>query len=1063
MAVITLVTGDRVALAGDGSVAQLVRAPGHTGIVFSVRREAGHTHVIPQDALRMIGDGVLDRRLFDVTQLIADGYDDAHRKSLPLIVSYRRDTAGAGALAARDALAGVARERRPLPAVDGEGFAVAKSDAGSLWSAVTGTSQDRAAGAAYAGPVAHLWLDGKVRSALDVSVPQIGAPVMWQAGWTGRGVTVAVLDTGVDETHPDLKGAEAAERNFTSSPTTQDRNGHGTHVASTIAGTGALSGGRYKGVAPDVRLLDGKVLDDDGFGAESNILSGMEWAVEQGAQIVSMSLSTQDYPETDPLEDGVARLSDRALFVVAAGNHGPGPATITSPGSAPAALTVGAVDKQDRIADFSSQGPARDGGSKPDLTAPGVDITAAGTTQGEFPSDTGYVTLSGTSMATPHAAGAAALLLQQHPTWSGAQLKALLTGSAKPNPALNASRQGAGRVDLTRAVTAAVVSEPGSLDFGMQLWPHTDDKPVDRTLTYHNYGTQAVTLRLSSAGSDAAGDPAPDGMFTVRDAEITVPAGGRATTTVTVDTRKGTADGDFGGSVLAAGGDQSVRTGLAVVRESESYDVTLRHIDVNGASPLSYYSTITTLGTVVPEPIDFPNDPSGTVTRRLPRGDYQLESFVFSPGDTMAVFVQPVLKVTGRTTITLDSQKARPFAVTPPDPKARLVSATVGYEDDHAFVHNSWVTDGSTRILTAALGPPQTGMRAQYNGLWKKPGTAGSSIDYRLAFHSTGSWFNGLTHSVTRAEVAEVKLGFGASVTQGKALISATPRDTNGFTVGAPDAVPQNLPLASTQFVSAKGVQWSWTASQVNGQGEPRIIYTAGPVAYKPGARYTSDFNTAVVGPDVEAGDHQGAYRYGDYIDTRIQLFNDGSGHSGSSVVTDGFSRLESGGRVIAEGTATDWVSAEVPSAPTDYRLSVEASRSPADTSTSTKVAASWTFASAHAAGDQAVVLPLSTVSLSPKLRLDGTAPTRSTLKVPLRLGGSAAAPGRVATLTVKVSYDGGASWKPLSVKTDATGNRAVNITHPPTATSVSFQVDLRDRDGNTAHETITNAYRIAP
>ncbi|MFG2622525.1 S8 family serine peptidase [Streptomyces sp. NPDC048507] len=1066
---VTLVTGDRVVLAGDGGVAQLVRAPGRAGIVFSVRREAGHTQVIPQDALRMIGDGVLDRRLFDVTQLIADGYDDAHRSSVPLIISYRRDAAGAGALAAtRDALAGVARERRPLAAVDGEAFAVAKSEAGSLWSAVSGASRDqqRVAGAAPsapAGPVAHLWLDGRVRGALDVSVPQIGAPAMWRAGWTGKGVTVAVLDTGVDETHPDLRGAEVAERNFTSAPTTQDRNGHGTHVASTIAGTGALSGGRYRGVAPDARILDGKVLDDDAFGAESNILSGMEWAVDQGAQIVNMSLSTQDFPETDPLEDGIARLSDRALFVVAAGNHGPGPGTITSPGSAPEALTVGAVDKQDRIADFSSQGPARDGTSKPDLTAPGVDITAAATTQGDFPSDTGYATMSGTSMATPHAAGAAALLLQQHPTWSGAQLKGLLTGSAKPDPALGASRQGAGRVDLTRAVTAAVVSEPGSLDFGTQLWPHTDDEPTAKTLTYRNYGARAVTLHLSVAGSDAAGGPAPEGMFTVRDGEVTVPAGGSASTTVTVDTRKGTTDGAFGGSVLATGGDQSVRTGLAAVREAESYDVTLRHTDVNGGSPLSFYSTVTTLGTAVPEPVDFPNDPSGTVTRRLPKGDYQLESFDFGPDGTMAVFVQPVLKVTGKTTVVLDARKAKPFAITTPDRRARLVSATVGYEDEHAFVHDSWVTDGSTRILTAALGPSQTGMRAQYNGLWKKPGAAGAGVDYRLAFDRTGSWFTGLTHTVTRAELAEVKLGFGASVTGAKALISAVPTDADGFTVGAPESAAQDLPLASAQFVSAGDVRWSWTASQLNAQGEPRIGYTAGPLSYRPGARYAADFNTPVVGPDLAAGDQQGALRTGDSLDARIQLFNDGAGHSGSSVVTDGFSRLESGGRVLAEGAATDWLSAEVPPAPARYRLSVEASRSPEDTSTSTRVAASWTFTSAHADGDRSAVLPLSTVSFSPRLRPDGTAPKGTTLRVPLRLGGSAASGGRVAALTVQVSYDGGASWKPVSVTTDSGGNRSVTLTHPPAATSVSLRADLTDRGGNTVRETIVNAYRLAP
>ncbi|KMO94054.1 S8 family peptidase [Streptomyces roseus] len=1069
-ATVTLITGDRVLVGGDGRVSQLVRGEGREGIVFSVRTEAEHTYVIPQDGLAMIAEGVLDRRLFDVAQLVRDGYDDAHRDTLPLIVGYRRNGSAVGAFATTpDAFAGIARERRPLPAVDGESFRVPKAAAAALWSTVTGrTSGARTAGApgtagpASAAPIARLWLDGRVHTALDKSVPQIGAPAMWAAGYTGEGITVAVLDTGVDETHPDLKGVEAAQRNFSSSPGSGDVAGHGTHVASTLAGSGAQSGGVYKGVAPGVRILDGKVLDDDGFGSESSIVSGMQWAVDQGARVVNMSLGAQDSPGVDPMEEAVARLSDKALFVACAGNEGDKAATIRSPGSAPAALAVGAVDKQDRLADFSSRGPTADGASKPDVTAPGVDITAARTTQSPyFPPGDGYVSMSGTSMATPHAAGAAALLFQQHPTWSGAQVKALLTGSAEPAPALNAFQQGAGRIDLERAVTAAVVSEPGALSFGTQTWPHADDEPIARTLTYRNYGTEPVTLRLSASGTDPAGNPAPAGMFTVKDAALTVPAGGSAQTTVTADTRRGTVDGAFGGTVLAAGEGQSVRTGLVVEREVESYDLTLRHTGGTGPSPLSFYATLSTTGTDTRERFDFPNNPTGVVTRRLPKGDYQLESFVYDAGDRLAVFVQPVLKLTAKATVTLDLRKAKPFAVTAPDPAARLVSAAVGYEDRAAGVGNVWFTDGRTQILTAAPGGAGGDLRAQYNGVWKKPGAAGEKTDYRLAFHRTGNWFTGLKRTVTRADVAEVKLGFGASVSGVKSRIRVTPTDAEGFGAGVSDPVDQEAPLAATQYLSTGGVRWSWSASQVNAQGEERIIYSEGPVAYKPAARRTLAFNTGVVGPDLEAGNDQVVERSGDYVSSRIQLFNDGAGHSGSSVTTGGFARLESGGRTIAEGQANDWLSAEVPAAPAPYRLSMEASRSAEDTSTSTKVAAVWTFTSARPPGDEPVRLPLSTVRLSPDLSLSGTAPAGGTLNVPLVVGGAAAAPGQVAALTVEVSYDEGATWKPLTVRTDAKGARSVNVRHPATGGAVSFLVNLSDKGANTVQETITNAYRL--
>ncbi|WP_231648290.1 S8 family serine peptidase [Saccharothrix sp. NRRL B-16348] len=250
-----------------------------------------------------------------------------------------------------------------------------------------------------------VWLDGIRKPSLDRSVAQIGAPTAWQAGYTGQGVKVAVLDSGVDQTHPDLAGQEVAERNFTDDPDTTDRVGHGTHVAATIASAGE----KYRGVAPDARILDGKVCSLDC--SESWILAGMQWAVDQGADVINVSLGGTDTPGLDPLEEAVNTLSAQSgtLFVIAAGNSGR-PGTVGSPGSADAALTVGAVDRQDGIAEFSSRGPRLgDGAVKPDITAPGVDIVAAKAATGSIgvPVGDGHVAVSGTSMASPHVAGAA--------------------------------------------------------------------------------------------------------------------------------------------------------------------------------------------------------------------------------------------------------------------------------------------------------------------------------------------------------------------------------------------------------------------------------------------------------------------------------------------------------------------------------------------------------------------------------------------------------------------------------------------------------------------------------
>ena len=161
------------------------------------------------------------------------------------------------------------------------------------------------------------------------------------------------------------------------------------------------------------------MLDDGGSGYDSSIIAGMEWAAHSGAKVVSMSLGGDPTDGTDPMSQAVNDLTAEtgALFVVAAGNAGAA-RTVGSPGAAASALTVGAVDRDDNLAEFSSRGPRLgDNGLKPEITAPGVGIVAAraaGTTMGT-PVDDAYTTASGTSMATPHVAGAAAILAQEHP------------------------------------------------------------------------------------------------------------------------------------------------------------------------------------------------------------------------------------------------------------------------------------------------------------------------------------------------------------------------------------------------------------------------------------------------------------------------------------------------------------------------------------------------------------------------------------------------------------------------------------------------------------------------
>ena len=280
-------------------------------------------------------------------------------------------------------------------------------------------------------------------SALDRNLIQVNAQAAWDAGATGQGAKLAVLDTGVDATHPDLAGRVAAAEDFTGAVDPTDRLGHGTHVAGIAAGSGAAAAGERRGLAFDADLLVGKVCDDTGSCADSAIIAGMEWAAAQGAKVVNLSLGGPHTDGLDPVEEALERLTaDRGMLFVAAGNGGPRGSlppesgTISSPAEAPSALAVGAVDAEEATAGFSSTGPAQgDLSLKPEITAPGVDIIApraSGSELGE-PVGENYMKLSGTSMAAPHVSGTAAALAQRFPDWSPAQVKAALVGTATPS------------------------------------------------------------------------------------------------------------------------------------------------------------------------------------------------------------------------------------------------------------------------------------------------------------------------------------------------------------------------------------------------------------------------------------------------------------------------------------------------------------------------------------------------------------------------------------------------------------------------------------------------------
>jgi len=382
--------------------------------------------------------------------------------------------------------------------------------------------------------------EDKTVEALDnYSNALIGAPSFWAAYSTrGENIDIAILDTGIDYLQEALGGAPFPNTkvvggydivNGDRDP--MDDNGHGTHVAGIAAGDGPVPQS-LKGVAYKARLWAFKVLNASGSGSYSQVLEGIERALDPDGnpltptpiKVLNMSLGGTGSPD-DVLSQAVDNAAAGGIVcVIAAGNSGPLYQTIGSPGCARKALTVGACDNTDQIASFSSRGPTAGIFSlKPDIIAPGVQITSARM-------GGGYVAMSGTSMATPHVTGAAALLRQLHPDWTAEEIKAALMESAK-DLSQEAWAQGSGRLDLPRAGRITAIITPGSLNIGLvdnsvAVWSHTD------TLTIHNHNAGGVTFDF------AAENPFPSGVLVAfNPPSATVPAedSGRIIMTTTVD------------------------------------------------------------------------------------------------------------------------------------------------------------------------------------------------------------------------------------------------------------------------------------------------------------------------------------------------------------------------------------------------------------------------------------------------------------------------------------------------------------------------------------------------
>ncbi len=804
------------------------------------------------------------------------------------------------------------------------------------------------------------------------------------------------------------------------------------------------------------------MLDDTGNGSESGVIAGMEWAAGRHAKVVNMSLGSPFAADgTDPLEQALTRLTANGgpLFVVAAGNDGPGDASIGSPGETDAALTVGAVTKQDRLAEFSSRGPARSVAAiKPEITAPGVDIVAAKAARGQIGQSVGdsYTTLSGTSMATPHVAGAAAILAGQHPRWTAGQLKAALIGSAEPGARITVDQQGAGRVDVARAVSQPVYATPAALNAGVARWPHSDDPVLRQPVTYHNAGTAPVTLDLSLATSGPDGRPAAAGMFTLGRSRLTVPAGGTAAVRVTVDTTRGGRDGRYTGVLTAAGGDTAVRTPVAVTKEVESYDLRVRMLDRHGRPTPNYDLWFVSLD----RPVDYrPYDPSGSVTVRLPKGRYFLAALVgtrVGPDEwslDLTDITEPTIQVSRAGTMALDARRGRPVGVTVDRSEARPLVAEIDAERvaNWGAVGYSLYTHDFVGVYAApsTTAAPAGRFTFQVAALQARPGRnsdfAGSPYLYHVAWSADRR---------VPADLVRRAPDRGLAVTT--ATLAAASDSRLGYKEGY---LPVTLPATLTEYYSP-GLSWYQSLAELDASGNPATVqFGADGVFPVAGRAAPQRWNLPVFGPAFPAGGWPFVGRDGDALVADLALFSDAApDHFGYSSTASGSTRLFRDGQLIQQEPYEGGIYATVPAEPATYRLETEATRTVSPLST--RLSAAWTFRSGHASDEDGAPLPVAVLRFAPPVDQLGRPPAgQRVLPVPVYLqrqtGGGF---GPLASISVQASFDDGASWQSVSVL--GSGDRRTAMIHQPARGGfVSLRATASDPAGDTVEQTIIRAY----
>ncbi|MFD4761894.1 S8 family serine peptidase [Streptomyces sp. NPDC058439] len=1073
---VTLVTGDKVLVttdeSGRSSAAVLPRKDGTQPMVQTYQR-GKDLYVYPEGASQAIAEGKVDEQLFNVTGLIRQGYDDAHTDTLPLIATYQNsvNVAESAPAAPRGSERGLS-----LPAVDGVALKAGKDTAAAFWQDVTDTRSRSGS------TLKKLWLDGKVEATLDRSTKQVHAPEAWAAGYDGKGTKVAVLDTGADAEHPDLVNRIAEAKNFTDSKTTDDRQGHGTHTASTVGGSGAASDGRKKGVAPGSSLLIGKVLNDAGSGLDSWIIAGMQWAVDQKADVVSMSLGNPRIGDcADPMAQATQELSKNkhTLFVVAAGNSGPGDETVSSPGCVPGVLTVGAVDRDDTTAQFSSRGPvAVTHTLKPEIAAPGVGISAAAAGgRGVY----AYRTMSGTSMATPHVAGAAAVVRQAHPDWTAQQIKAALVSSARTGGKVaGADQTGGGVLDVFGAVNQKALSAP-AVQAGSYNWPQDASDRTTVQVPFTNTSDSDLTLHLKL--SDVHGNDGSDvtsAIIKPQENKVTVPAGATAQVPLQIDPTARLKPAQYGavtGRILATGGDVHVSVPVTLYVQPETVTLRVKVVDRDG-KPATGSSSLDVASLDSDEGWRRTNAGAPEQTYRVRPGDYALSSFVATPDasnapESISYLANPQLRITKDTTVVLDARKAHQLSLHTDRPST-LQGTTLNYVRgwDDTWQLSGTLTAGSAvqKFYADIDGRARTGT-FEFRPTWRATGSEdGSSYVYNLSFPTEGPLHSDQAYQPNDSRLAQVTETWHAMGKEADYIDALFLRPSGSSSTQVPVSLYQTVHVPGTRTAYYTTGDDAWYHGAMT--SFPFAAFMDDHLrTYKAGQRSAEEWYGGPLRPgaarDADGNLMLAAERQGNLFGIQNALWVDGSGDHwtyGGSFGDIGKMSLKRNGEEIGK-LAYPYGVFEVPDEDSAYELTQHLEKiytGDKNWLRSTAADTTWSFRSHREPDVYSRGLPL----LHPAydLPVDGmnTLPAQSGIKVGLSVEGHAGyTAGAITAASLSYSYDGGTTWTQAPTE-QQDGKWTAVLDHTGAAgKQVMTKATFTDANGNAVTQTITRAYDV--